>query len=100
MAPPVSPISPVSASSSSAGVTVSQAVEAYIKAKDPEFAESSKRNIYTNVRQFAEIVKALYRGRDIPLGALDRQIMRDYLGGHVRPASTALPQGVQRQGAA
>ena len=78
MAPPVSPISPVTASPSSAGVTVSQAVEAYIKAKDPEFAESSKRNIYTNVRQFAEIVKALYRGRDIPLGALDRQIMRDY----------------------
>jgi hypothetical protein len=78
MDPPVSSISPVTASPSSSGVTVSQAVEAYIKAKDPEFAESSKRNIYTNVRQFAEIVKALYRGRDIPLGALDRQIMRDY----------------------
>lgn len=78
MVPPVSPLSPVTASPSSAGVTVFQAVEAYIKAKAPEFAESSKRNIFTNVRQFAEIVKALYRGRDIPLGALDRQIMRDF----------------------
>ncbi|HBW16435.1 MAG TPA: hypothetical protein DEF41_09985, partial [Desulfovibrio sp.] len=43
-------------------ITLSAAVEKYIAAKDPELAEGSKRNVYVNVRQFAEAITET-RGR-------------------------------------
>lgn len=58
--------------------TVSEAVESYITAKGPTFAQSSIRNIFKNVRQFAAAVKDLKKGKDIPLLTLDRQAMRDF----------------------
>lgn len=58
--------------------TVSAAVEAYISAKGPTFAQSSTRNIFNNVRQFAAAVKDLKKGKDILIMTLDRQTMRDF----------------------
>lgn len=60
------------------GVSLSEAVEVYIQAKGPTFAEGSKRNIFNNVRQFAQAVKDLKKGQDISITALDRQTMRDF----------------------
>lgn len=59
-------------------VPVSEAVEAYITAKEPTFAISSKRNIFNNIRQFAEAIKELKKGQDIFITQLDRQLMRDF----------------------
>lgn len=76
-------------------ITLSAAVEKYIAAKDPELAEGSKRNVYVNVRQFAEAITET-RGRDITLTELDRDMIRDY--GRLMAAQPANPKSREYAG--
>ncbi|WMW65702.1 site-specific integrase [Nitratidesulfovibrio liaohensis] len=87
--------SPTTATTAAQTLTLSAAVEKYIKAKDPELAEGSKRNVYVNVRQFAEAI-AEARGRDIALSELDRDTIRAY--GNLMAAQPANPKSKEYAG--
>jgi integrase len=76
-------------------ITLSAAVEKYIAAKDPELAEGSKRNVFVNVRQFAEAITET-RGRDVTLAELDRDMIRDY--GRLMAAQPANPKSREYAG--